>query len=274
MIVARLIERKRDGGRLTDARVARVHRRLRARATSPTIRWRRSSWRRSLRGLDADETAALTEAMLASGASLDLSHLDAPQARGQALHRRRGRQGLARPRAARRVARRRRADDLGTRTRPHRRHARQARGDPRLPHRALDSPRRARRSSGIGCALIGQTAEIAPADRKMYALRDATSTVECIPLIAASIMSKKLAEGLTGPRARHQARLRRLPPGARAGRRARARDDRARRRARLRGGRARSPPWTARSAAPAAPRSRRRRRSSRSRAKGPPTSWR
>jgi len=56
----------------------------------------------------------------------------------------------------------------------------------------------ARIVGAVGTCMIGQTKDIAPADKRIYALRDVTATVECVPLIVASILSKKLAEGIDG----------------------------------------------------------------------------
>ncbi len=62
----------------------------------------------------------------------------------------------------------------------------------------LDAKRFERIVRDVGTCLIGQTEKLAPADRRLYALRDVTATVECIPLIVSSILSKKLAEGIDG----------------------------------------------------------------------------
>ena len=195
MIVPRLIERKRDGGRLEDSEWKEL---VRAYAAGEVPDYQMSALLMAIyfRGLDRPETSALTDAMIESGGRLDLSHLPVPRidkhstggvgdkvsiilaplisSLGVAVPMMSGR-GLGHTGGT--------LDKLesipGFRT-------------------DLTLAEAARQVERIGCALIGQTREIAPADRKLYALRDATATVEAIQLIAASIMSKKLAEGLTG----------------------------------------------------------------------------
>lgn len=195
MIVPRLIERKREGGRLEESE---WHELIAAYAAGTVPDYQMSALLMAIffRGLDRGETNALTDSMIESGGQLDLSHLAVARidkhstggvgdkvslilapliaSLGVAVPMMSGR-GLGHTGGT--------LDKLesipGFRTN-------------------LSLADAARQVESIGCALIGQTKEIAPADRKLYALRDATATVEVIPLIAASIMSKKLAEGLTG----------------------------------------------------------------------------
>jgi pyrimidine-nucleoside phosphorylase len=195
MLALRLIERKRDGGRI-DAGEWRALANAYAAGHVPDYQMAAFLMACYLRGLDRVETHALTEAMLRSGEMLDLAYLGKPRidkhstggvgdkvsivlapliaSLGVAVPMMSGR-GLGHTGGT--------LDKLesipGFRT-------------------DLSLAEAKHLLETLDCALIGQTPEIAPVDRKMYALRDATGTVEAIPLIAASIMSKKLAEGLTG----------------------------------------------------------------------------
>jgi pyrimidine-nucleoside phosphorylase len=195
MLAHRLIERKRDGGRLDPGEWRAL---VMAYASGHVPDYQMSAFLMAcfLKGLDRGETAALTDAMLNSGARFELASLGKPRIDkhstggvgdkvslvlaplvsllGVAVPMVSGR-GLGHTGGT--------LDKLES-----------------IPGFRTDLTLAQAREQleAIGCALIGQTAEIAPADRKMYALRDATSTVESIPLIASSIMSKKLAEDLTG----------------------------------------------------------------------------
>ncbi|MEP7347944.1 MAG: thymidine phosphorylase, partial [Gemmatimonadaceae bacterium] len=195
MLAYRLIERKRDGGVLAPHEIREIAQAY-GRGDVPDYQMSALLMAIFLRGLDRQETVALMESMLESGSRLDLSDLTIKRvdkhstggvgdkvslvlaplvaALGVAVPMMSGR-GLAHTGGT--------LDKLesipGFRTQ-------------------LTLAEARSQIERIGCALIGQSQEIAPIDRMLYALRDATATVESIPLIAASIMSKKLAEGLTG----------------------------------------------------------------------------
>ncbi len=188
-----VIRKKRDGGELSRGEIESV---VNAYTREDIPDYQVSAWLMAvvLRGMTRAETAALTDAMLRSGEVLDLSSLAAKKVDKHST----GGVGdktslvLAPLAAVAGVA----VPMISGRGLGH------TGGtldkleaipgfNVNLPvaqfRRVLDT---------CGCAMIGQTAEIAPADRKLYALRDVTGTVESPYLICASIMSKKLAEGI------------------------------------------------------------------------------
>ena len=195
MLAHRLIERKRDGGRIEPGEwraIALAY----AKGHVPDYQMAALLMACYLRGLDRAETAALTEAMLLSGDRMELRHLGRPRIDKHST----GGVGdkvslvLAPLVASLDVA----VPMMSGRSLGHTGGTLDKLES--IPGFRTDLSLAEARTQieEIGCALIGQTPEIAPADKKMYALRDATATVESIPLIAASIMSKKLAEDLTG----------------------------------------------------------------------------
>jgi pyrimidine-nucleoside phosphorylase len=194
MLALRLIERKRDGGRIESGDWRAI---VHAYSAGHVPDYQMSALLMAvfLRGMDRGELRALADAMLHSGSTLDLSHL----ARGRVDKHSTGGVGdkvslvlaplvavcgVAVPMMSGRGL----GHTGGTLDKLE-----------AIPGFRTDLPleRAVEQIERLNCALIGQTEEIVPADRKMYALRDATATVESIPLISASIMSKKLAEGLT-----------------------------------------------------------------------------
>ena len=188
-----LIRRKRDGGELSAAEIGFLVEGL-TDGIVPTYQWAALAMAIVWRGMTPRETAALVEAMLHSGTVLDLSDIPGPKVDKHST----GGVGdktslILAPVAAAcgvtvpMVSGRGLGHTGGTLDKLE-----------SIPGFRIDldlvAYRRVARECGL--VLIGQTAEIAPADRVLYALRDATATVESIPLITASILSKKLAEGI------------------------------------------------------------------------------
>jgi pyrimidine-nucleoside phosphorylase/thymidine phosphorylase len=190
-----LIRRKRDGGTLAPAEIHELVRGI-GNGQVPDYQWAALLMAIVWRGLDRAETAALTEAMMRSGVVVDLSDIPGPKVDKHSTGGVGDKTSLVlAPIAAAcgvivpMVSGRGLGHTGGTLDK--------LEAIPgfnvRLP---LDRFKAVLRRCGM--VLAGQTDEIAPADRTLYALRDATGTVESIPLITSSILSKKLAEGIEG----------------------------------------------------------------------------
>jgi pyrimidine-nucleoside phosphorylase len=201
--IVELIGRKRDGQRLSDDEIRHVIEEFSA-DRMPAYQMSALAMAVFFRGLDDRETAAWTDAMLRSGRVLDFGVAGGPLA--------------SEPRQ--RFIDKHSTGGVGDKVSLPLAPAAAACGVlvPMVAGRglghtggtidkleaipgydvALPADRFAAVIAEVGASIIGQTEEIAPADKRLYALRDVTATVESIPLICASIMSKKLAEGIAG----------------------------------------------------------------------------
>jgi pyrimidine-nucleoside phosphorylase/thymidine phosphorylase len=188
-----LIQRKRDGGELSREEIDFFVRGY-TRGEIPDYQASALAMAVFFRGMSGEETANLTESMMRSGEVLDLSELPGPNADKHSTGGVGDKTSLVlAPLAAAcgifvpMISGRGLGHSGGTLDKLE-----------SIPgfrvHLGLDEFRSV--LSRCGLALIGQTPEIAPADRMLYALRDVTATVESSPLMAASIMSKKMAEGI------------------------------------------------------------------------------
>lgn len=190
-----LIEKKRDGGELSAAEIAFL---IRGYTADEIPDYQMAAWLMAgfLRGMSEAETQALVEEMLHSGVVLQHDHIDAPKVDKHStggvgdktslvIAPAAAACGIAVPMISGRAL----AHTGGTLDKLE-----------AIPgfrtNLSLEEFRDVLKRCGT--ALIGQTREIAPADRKLYALRDLTATVPFPPFICASIMSKKLAEGIDG----------------------------------------------------------------------------
>ncbi len=195
MIPTRIIEAKRDGENIGPDALRAF---LDSYVAGETPDYQMSAFLVAVyfNGLDADETDVFVQSMLASGTSLDLGYLGAPRVDKHSTGGVGDKVSLAlAPLVASlgvfvpMMCGRGLGHTTGTLVKL------EAIPGFRTDLSLLDFKNVLER---VGCAMIGQTAEIAPLDKRLYALRDVTGTVPAGPLIAASIMSKKLAEGLTG----------------------------------------------------------------------------